>query len=250
MLRCSSSDHFSFMLHGIRDIHPAPWKESLQNALTPLERLLRLFMTLLGFTPFSELGASYSFRNGIIVVVTVLIRWYNTTYIMFAASIILLRITRLDAMPETKSLLKNIDMAIEILDAMDECVVAKKSAELIRFTLTEFNRSTEAAASADILPLCPTAADSQLPSMGYTFSVSSRSYYPTTANVALTVCYRTSNGGLILLIIPLRAWRVCSTIFMALPPTIHSRVFPPPFSIFLPEQKGSRVIVEQEPCSK
>lgn len=181
-------------------------------------------MTLSGFTPFSELGASYSSRIGV-VAVTKLVRWYNTTYIMFAASVILLRITRLDDTPDTGSLLKNISMAIEILDAMDECVVAKKSAELIRLSLKEPNRSSEPTASVDSPASGPTATDSQLTDVGYPFSVSSETDYSTAANETLTMHYRASSVGLILLIIPSRVWRVCSMIFTALPPTKLSPVY-------------------------
>lgn len=70
-----------------------------------------------------------------------LIRFYNTTYTVFAASIILLYIEKCSAGPEeVRSLFKFVNMAVEILEIMDECVVALEAARLLR-------RATEKAES-------------------------------------------------------------------------------------------------------
>lgn len=51
---------------------------------------------------------------------------------MFAASIILVYLTQQAAESEIQTLLQLVDMAIEILEIMDECVVALQSAKLLR----------------------------------------------------------------------------------------------------------------------
>jgi hypothetical protein len=56
---------------------------------------------------------------------------------MFAASVLLFYITRVRAPPQSSSTVRSIDMAVEILNAMDESVVAKKSAEIIKQSLKE-----------------------------------------------------------------------------------------------------------------
>jgi len=65
--------------------------------------------------------------------------WYNTTYILYAASIILCHASRTtpNATSNKHSLLGFIDMTLEVLEVMDESVVARKAAELIRRTLTQ-----------------------------------------------------------------------------------------------------------------
>ncbi|PGH02031.1 hypothetical protein AJ80_08925 [Polytolypa hystricis UAMH7299] len=62
--------------------------------------------------------------------------WYNTTYVMFAATIILLYVSRAKS-PTTTPLIEFLDMAVEILGAMDESVVAKNSAEIIKRHLND-----------------------------------------------------------------------------------------------------------------
>ncbi|KAI9374232.1 fungal-specific transcription factor domain-containing protein [Aspergillus egyptiacus] len=88
--------------------------------------------------------------------------WYNTTYVTFATSTLLLPLSRpsslaaiLNETPssntdtisnsdsdqtkeERNSLHKSIAKSLDILDATDECVVARKCTELIRFYLREF----------------------------------------------------------------------------------------------------------------
>ncbi|KAM0536579.1 hypothetical protein ACHAPP_002720 [Verticillium nonalfalfae] len=57
--------------------------------------------------------------------------FYNTTYTVFAASIILVHITR-SLETDNQYLLERVGMAIEILENMDECVVALEAAKLLR----------------------------------------------------------------------------------------------------------------------
>jgi hypothetical protein len=59
-------------------------------------------------------------------------RFYNTTYTVFAASIILVYIRREAAETEKPFLFRCVDMAVEILEIMDECVVALQAARLLR----------------------------------------------------------------------------------------------------------------------
>ncbi len=79
-------------------------------------------------------------------------RFYNTTYTVFAASIILVYITQEAAEIEIPPLLKLVGMAIEILETMDECVVAAKAAQMLR-------RASENAENK----CSPAAADSAVP---------------------------------------------------------------------------------------
>jgi hypothetical protein len=67
--------------------------------------------------------------------------WYNTTYVMFATLTLLLPMSELGMCAETITLLRSVDMAVEILEAMDESVVAKKSVEIIKHYLKDFRSS-------------------------------------------------------------------------------------------------------------
>ncbi|KAL4884195.1 fungal-specific transcription factor domain-containing protein [Aspergillus karnatakaensis] len=102
--------------------------------------------------------------------------WYNTTYVTFATSTLLLPLSLIHSQSQsnsqsssnptstppskshdplhlqTPSIHHSIEKAIEILEATDECVVARKCVEIIRFFLREFqgknpdgysNRSSE-----------------------------------------------------------------------------------------------------------
>ena len=62
--------------------------------------------------------------------------WYNTTYILYAASIILSYATQTAPSNEKEELFHLIDMSIEVLEAMDECFVASKAGEMIKQALT------------------------------------------------------------------------------------------------------------------
>ncbi|KAF6831652.1 C6 transcription factor [Colletotrichum musicola] len=57
--------------------------------------------------------------------------FYNTTYTVFAASMILVYVTQEATEPELQPLLRLVGMAVEILETMDECVVALRSARLL-----------------------------------------------------------------------------------------------------------------------
>ncbi|KAJ5174675.1 uncharacterized protein N7482_000552 [Penicillium canariense] len=67
--------------------------------------------------------------------------WYNTTYVMFATSTLLLPMSKLGMCAQTMPLLRSVEMGVEILDSMDECVVARKSVEIIRHYLRDFRAS-------------------------------------------------------------------------------------------------------------
>jgi hypothetical protein len=62
--------------------------------------------------------------------------WYNTTYILYAASIILCYATRVASSPEKPDLFRLIDMTVEIFEAMEECFVARKAGEMIKQSLS------------------------------------------------------------------------------------------------------------------
>ncbi|KAJ5820003.1 hypothetical protein N7474_005594 [Penicillium riverlandense] len=74
--------------------------------------------------------------------------WYNTTYVMFATSTLLLPMSKLGMCDETMPLLRSVEMGVEILEAMDESVVARKSVEIIRHYLREFRASSAQQTSA------------------------------------------------------------------------------------------------------
>lgn len=63
--------------------------------------------------------------------------WYNTTYTLYAASIILSYLTKLAPIHEKTGLLRLIDMSVEVLNTMDENVVAKRAAVLLRQATTQ-----------------------------------------------------------------------------------------------------------------
>ncbi|KAH7003109.1 fungal-specific transcription factor domain-containing protein [Fusarium venenatum] len=64
--------------------------------------------------------------------------WYNTTYITIAASVLLLYESRTKERPTTNNIAL-IETAMEILEAMDESVVARSAAEVIKHFLRELN---------------------------------------------------------------------------------------------------------------
>ncbi|KAF7547530.1 hypothetical protein G7Z17_g7683 [Cylindrodendrum hubeiense] len=63
--------------------------------------------------------------------------FYNITYISFATSIILVYLGQGASDSEVQTLSGFIEMAIEILDTMDECVVATKAAAIIQHALAQ-----------------------------------------------------------------------------------------------------------------
>ncbi len=80
-------------------------------------------------------------------------RFYNTTYTVFAASIILVYVTQEAAEIEIASLLKLVGMAIEILETMDECVVAAKAAQMLRRASENAEKKCSPAAAESAVPV-------------------------------------------------------------------------------------------------
>lgn len=61
--------------------------------------------------------------------------YYNTTYTLFAVSILLVYIMQEASELEKPSIFGYVEMSIEILETMDDCVVAKKAAKMIQRAL-------------------------------------------------------------------------------------------------------------------
>jgi len=94
--------------------------------------------------------------------------WWNVTYISFPASVLLLYVGRMEKVEgrgeggqrqvegvgaSKEEMVKSVKMAVEVLEAMDECVVAGRAAQLIGQSLREVqgvgaNVASEAAAPA------------------------------------------------------------------------------------------------------
>lgn len=68
-------------------------------------------------------------------------RYYNTTYTLFAVSIILVYLVQEASEAEKQSLYVFVEMSIEILETMDDCIVANKAAKMIRRTLARARES-------------------------------------------------------------------------------------------------------------
>ncbi|TDZ32422.1 Zinc finger protein grt1 [Colletotrichum spinosum] len=84
--------------------------------------------------------------------------FYNTTYTVFAASMILVYVTQEATEPELQPLLKLVGMAIEILETMDECVVALRSAKLLHKAIEKADKKFSASTpSAVHIPAMPPA---------------------------------------------------------------------------------------------
>ncbi|KAJ5566162.1 hypothetical protein N7535_007800 [Penicillium sp. DV-2018c] len=97
--------------------------------------------------------------------------WYNTTYVMFATSTLLLPMSKLGMCEETMSLLRSADIGVEILEAMDESVVARKSVEIIKQYLKDF-RASEGLHSRgeEEVPPEEVGAGSEIPEWTYGFA--------------------------------------------------------------------------------
>lgn len=61
---------------------------------------------------------------------------------MFAASSLLLYVTRVRTPTQCPSVVRSIEMAVEILEAMDDSVVSRKSADIVKQTLKEARGTT------------------------------------------------------------------------------------------------------------
>lgn len=62
--------------------------------------------------------------------------WYNTAYILYAASIILCYATRVAPSTEKAELFRLMDMTVEMFEAMEECFVARNAGEMIKQSLS------------------------------------------------------------------------------------------------------------------
>lgn len=62
--------------------------------------------------------------------------WDNTMHILFATAVLLLHTSR-DGRSQPPNIPPQVDIAVEILEAMDECMVARKSANIIRHMLAQ-----------------------------------------------------------------------------------------------------------------
>lgn len=81
-------------------------------------------------------------------------RFYNTTYTVFASSMILLYMAQVANIDELPALSRYVEMAIEILEVMDESIIAIKSAGMIKRALDRVKE-----ASAPPLPVTPALHD-------------------------------------------------------------------------------------------
>lgn len=70
--------------------------------------------------------------------------FYNTTYTLFAVSLMLVYIMQEASEVEKPALFGYVEMAIEILETMDDCVVARKAAKMISRALTRAKERTTA----------------------------------------------------------------------------------------------------------
>ncbi|CAG8246300.1 unnamed protein product [Penicillium salamii] len=97
--------------------------------------------------------------------------WYNTTYVMFATSTLLLPMSKLGMSAETMPLLRSVEMGVEILEAMEESVVARKSVEIIRQYLRDFRATGAPQPGEEELPAVETAPGQgfEVPEWAYGF---------------------------------------------------------------------------------
>ncbi|KAH6701308.1 C6 transcription factor [Cadophora sp. MPI-SDFR-AT-0126] len=94
--------------------------------------------------------------------------WWNTTYIMFAATLLLLHANTPAASLQRDALLSSVDMAVEILEAMDESVVAKRSADIIA---SHVSLVREAVVDTPVLAPAINLAISALPAQGFSYDL-------------------------------------------------------------------------------
>jgi hypothetical protein len=92
-------------------------------------------------------------------------RWYNTTYITIAASVLLLYKSRTKERSPT-STLALIETAIEILEVMDESIVARNAAEVIRHFVRELNTVPNGTSDDSMLDATSMANVQQAPTPG------------------------------------------------------------------------------------
>lgn len=63
-------------------------------------------------------------------------RWYNTTYVMFASTMLLLFMKKFPTSPQNATLQESLARCIQILEAMDKSVVAKRLGEIVTASLS------------------------------------------------------------------------------------------------------------------
>jgi hypothetical protein len=98
---------------------------------------------------------------------------------MFATSTLLLPMSKLGMSAETMPLLQSVEMGVEILEAMDESVVARKSVEIIRQYIRDFRASgapqpTAGTAEGEQIPVSAEASHGP----GFEVPVSSTTTFP------------------------------------------------------------------------
>ncbi|RGP75341.1 hypothetical protein FLONG3_5731 [Fusarium longipes] len=91
--------------------------------------------------------------------------WYNTTYITIAASVLLLYKSRTKERSPT-STLHLVETAIEILEVMDESIVARNAAEVIRHFVRELNTVPNRTSDDSMLDATSMANVQQAPTPG------------------------------------------------------------------------------------
>jgi hypothetical protein len=79
-------------------------------------------------------------------------RWYNTTYVIYAASIILCYATKVSPRSEVSSLLDLGDKAVDILEAMDESVVARNAAKMVKSITSQARQKLQGGRNSDVHP--------------------------------------------------------------------------------------------------
>ena len=103
--------------------------------------------------------------------------WWNVTYISFPASVLLLYAGRMEKVEKVEGrgerdegvgaskeeILKSVKMAVEVLEAMDECVVAGRAAQLIGQSLREVQGVGASAASEAAAPANARTQESRIP---------------------------------------------------------------------------------------
>lgn len=88
-------------------------------------------------------------------------RWSNSTYTLYAVSVLLALVFRqLARTPKgLDQILEHIDLAILVLEAMDECVVARNATAIIRRTLARARKVHQPALEAQHVSSATEAVD-------------------------------------------------------------------------------------------
>lgn len=92
-------------------------------------------------------------------------RWYNTTYITIAASVLLLYESRAKERSTTSTIALT-ETAIEILEVMDESIVARNAAEVIRHFVRELNTAPSGTIDNSVLDNASMVNVQQAPTPG------------------------------------------------------------------------------------